>query len=118
MRDTARRPVVSSVISVGATFLLGISTLSACTLPGSGPDADDAMDQLARAITAELVERIVRGLHPPGTPLPPEPALCETFSVSRTVIREAMKVLQEKGLVQVRQGSGTVVIAQFSLISC
>lgn len=64
---------------------------------------------LAKAITAELVERIVRGLHPPGTPLPPEPALCETFSVSRTVIREAMKVLQEKGLVQVRQGSGTIV---------
>src|SRR5690242_11520983 len=64
---------------------------------------------LAKAITAELVERIVRGLHPPGAPLPPEPALCETFSVSRTVIREAMKVLQEKGLVQVRQGSGTIV---------
>lgn len=64
---------------------------------------------LGKAITAELVERVVRGLYPPGTPLPPEPVLCETFSVSRTVIREAMKVLQEKGLVQVRQGSGTIV---------
>jgi DNA-binding FadR family transcriptional regulator len=41
--------------------------------------------------------------------LPSEPALCEAFSVSRTVIREAVKVLQEKGLVQVRQGAGTVV---------
>src|SRR3954454_19537368 len=56
---------------------------------------------LASAITAELVDRIVRGEHPSGTSLPPEPALCETFSVSRTVIREAVKVLQEKGLVQV-----------------
>ena len=64
---------------------------------------------LASAVTAELVERIVRGLHAPGTPLPPEPALCETFSVSRTVIREAVKLLQEKGLVQIRQGSGTTV---------
>src|SRR5690242_14502058 len=64
---------------------------------------------LARAVTAELVGRIVRGVHPPGRPLPPEPALCETFSVSRTVVREAVKLLQEKGLVQVRQGSGTVV---------
>lgn len=64
---------------------------------------------LARAVTAELVDRIVRGRHEPGTPLPPEPALCETFSVSRTVVREAVKILQEKGLVQVRQGSGTVV---------
>jgi DNA-binding FadR family transcriptional regulator len=64
---------------------------------------------LASAVTAELVGRIVRGVHPSGTSLPPEPALCEAFSVSRTVIREAVKVLQEKGLVQVRQGAGTVV---------
>lgn len=64
---------------------------------------------LTRAVTAELVERIVRGAHPSGTPLPPEPALCEAFSVSRTVVREAVKVLQEKGLVQVRQGAGTMV---------
>ncbi len=64
---------------------------------------------LAQALAAELVERIVQGRHPSGSPLPPEPALCETFGVSRTVVREAVKVLQEKGLVQVRQGAGTVV---------
>ncbi|WNV87385.1 FadR/GntR family transcriptional regulator [Umezawaea sp. Da 62-37] len=67
---------------------------------------------LATAVTAELVARIVRGDHPQGTSLPPEPALCEAFSVSRTVIREAMKVLQEKGMVQVRQGAGTLVTPQ------
>jgi DNA-binding FadR family transcriptional regulator len=64
---------------------------------------------LARALTSELVDRIVRGVHPPGSTLPPEPVLCETFSVSRTVVREAVKILQEKGLVQVRQGAGTMV---------
>src|SRR5688572_948650 len=64
---------------------------------------------LAAAVTVEVVERIVRGLHPSGSPLPPEPVLCATFSVSRTVVREAVKILQEKGLVQVRQGSGTTV---------
>src|SRR5687768_14227358 len=64
---------------------------------------------LAAAVTAELVQRIVRGVHPSGSPLPPEPVLCETFSVSRTVVREAVKILQEKGLVQVRQGTGTIV---------
>ncbi|ONI80750.1 GntR family transcriptional regulator [Saccharothrix sp. ALI-22-I] len=64
---------------------------------------------LAKAVTAELVGRIVRGVHPSGTSLPPEPALGATFSVSRTVIREAVKILQEKGLVQVRQGAGTMV---------
>ncbi|MBB5803532.1 DNA-binding FadR family transcriptional regulator [Saccharothrix ecbatanensis] len=64
---------------------------------------------LATAVAVELVERIARGVHPSGTSLPPEPALCEMFSVSRTVIREAVKALQAKGLVQVRQGAGTVV---------
>jgi DNA-binding FadR family transcriptional regulator len=66
---------------------------------------------LAQALTAELVERIVQGRHPSGSPLPPEPALCATFGVSRTVVREAVKMLQEKGLVQVRQGAGTIVTA-------
>lgn len=78
--------------------------------PSSAPPAWSRRPaNLAKAVTAELVQRIVRGEHPPGAPLPPEPALCETFAVSRTVIREAVKILQEKGLVQVRQGAGTTV---------
>jgi len=81
----------------------------ATTTTVASPDWTRRPANLAKAVTAELVDRIVRGLHPPGTPLPPEPALCEMFSVSRTVVREAVKILQEKGLVQVRQGAGTVV---------
>jgi DNA-binding FadR family transcriptional regulator len=64
---------------------------------------------LSRAVATELVQRIVAGTYPPGSTLPTEPALCETFSVSRTVVRESVKMLQEKGLVRVRQGSGTVI---------
>jgi DNA-binding FadR family transcriptional regulator len=64
---------------------------------------------LARAVTTELVNRIVDGVHQPGTALPPEPILGDGFGVSRTVVREAVKLLQEKGLVQVRQGAGTIV---------
>ncbi|SES09231.1 DNA-binding transcriptional regulator, FadR family [Lentzea xinjiangensis] len=67
---------------------------------------------LTAAVTAELVQRVVRGSYAPGSALPPEPVLCETFSVSRTVIREAVKILQEKGLVRVRQGAGTTVTPQ------
>jgi DNA-binding FadR family transcriptional regulator len=69
---------------------------------------------LAKAVTEELVRRVVRGDYPPGSTLPAEHALCATFSVSRTVIREAVKVLQEKGLVQIRQGSGTTVLPSTS----
>ena len=73
------------------------------------PARDKRPATLAPAITAELVRRIVSGVHPPGTALPPEPALGDEFGVSRTVLREAVKILQEKGLVQVRQGAGTIV---------
>jgi DNA-binding FadR family transcriptional regulator len=87
--------------------------MTAVARPVEGDPAQPAWTRrpatLAAAVTTELVERIVRGIHPPGSPLPPEPVLCEAFAVSRTVVREAVKILQEKGLVQVRQGSGTTV---------
>ena len=78
----------------------------------SSPDLPDWARRPANlpgALAGELVQRVVRGQYPPGSTMPAEPALCESFSVSRTVVREAVKILQEKGLVQVRRGSGTVV---------
>ncbi|MEV5712767.1 FadR/GntR family transcriptional regulator [Amycolatopsis mediterranei] len=75
----------------------------------AAPDWVRRPANLASAVTAELVGRVVRGVHPSGSSLPAEPVLCESFSVSRTVVREAVKLLQAKGLVQVRQGAGTVV---------
>jgi DNA-binding FadR family transcriptional regulator len=73
------------------------------------PDWARRPANLANALAGELVQRIVRGQYPPESAMPSEPALCESYSVSRTVVREAVKMLQEKGLVQVRRGSGTVV---------
>jgi DNA-binding FadR family transcriptional regulator len=43
----------------------------------------------------------------PGESLPPEDALSAHFGVSRTVIRESVKRIEEKGLVTVVQGRGT-----------
>jgi GntR family transcriptional repressor for pyruvate dehydrogenase complex len=45
----------------------------------------------------------------PGEKLPPERELSELFGVSRTVVREAVKMLATKGLLEVRRGSGVVV---------
>ncbi len=45
-----------------------------------------------------------------GSSLPPEQNLADQFEVSRNVVREALKVLQERGLVKVVDGSGTFVI--------
>jgi GntR family transcriptional regulator, galactonate operon transcriptional repressor len=67
--------------------------------------------RLSAVVIDVLVDRIVSGEYSPDGLLPPEPALCRSFEVSRSVVREALKVLQEKGLVIVRQGHGTLVAA-------
>ncbi len=70
--------------------------------------------QIRRAnLTMQAVQQIqqfiVRGLLRPGDRMPPERQLSEQLGVSRTVIREATKQLQERGLVKVLTGSGTYV---------
>ncbi|AVA25355.1 FadR/GntR family transcriptional regulator [Rhizobium sp. NXC24] len=57
----------------------------------------------------ELGRRIVGGDYPVGSTLPNEPELVEQFGISRTVIREAMKCLAGKGLVEIKTRVGTRV---------
>jgi DNA-binding FadR family transcriptional regulator len=74
--------------------------------------ADDARIPAARlgvAVVHSLVNAIVTGEVPPGESLPPEGTLSAHFGVSRTVIRESVKRIEEKGLVTVVQGRGTQV---------
>ena len=57
----------------------------------------------------ELQEAILGGTFRPGGQLPTEAELCEMLGVSRTVVREALRVLEEDGLVTRRHGVGTFV---------
>lgn len=52
---------------------------------------------------------IVRGDFKPGQALPSEMRLCEMMKVSRTAVRDALRVLSGKGMVQARPKSGTRV---------
>jgi GntR family transcriptional regulator, galactonate operon transcriptional repressor len=65
-----------------------------------------------RGLHGQTVEtigsRIVRGRYAPGSSLPPE-ELEQEFGISKTVLREALRVLAAKGLVDARQKRGTVV---------
>lgn len=65
---------------------------------------------LAEAVIHALVQDVVTEKYAPGSALPTAAVLSETFKVSRTVIREALTALAEKGLVATRQGWGTVVL--------
>jgi DNA-binding FadR family transcriptional regulator len=65
--------------------------------------------RLASLILDELGHRIISGAFAAGDVLPTEPALCEEFGLSRTVVREGLKLLEGRGLVRVEQGRGTTV---------
>lgn len=58
-------------------------------------------------VVQELGERIVRGELRPGEVLPSEEVLASRMSVSRTALREAIKVLSAKGLIESRPKIGT-----------
>jgi GntR family transcriptional repressor for pyruvate dehydrogenase complex len=66
-------------------------------------------ESLSVQVAEQLQQFIVRGGLRPGDRLPPERELGEQLGVSRTVVREATKQLQERGLLKVMTGSGTYV---------
>ena len=57
----------------------------------------------------QLRQAILGGTFRPGSQLPTEAELCEMLGVSRTVVREALRVLEDEGLVARRHGVGTFV---------
>lgn len=65
--------------------------------------------RLGVAVVSDLVSAIVTGELSPSDVLPPEGVLSQRFGVSRTVIRESVKRVEEKGLLTVAQGRGTTV---------
>jgi len=60
-------------------------------------------------VVRELGTRIVAGDLKPGDVLPREDALAESMQVSRNALREALKVLAAKGLIEARPKTGTRV---------
>lgn len=65
--------------------------------------------RLFQEVVGQISEQIVGDQLQPGDRLPSERDLARQLCVSRTAVREAIRALEEKGLVEVRQGSGTYV---------
>jgi len=65
--------------------------------------------RLYEQIVQQIEESIVRGDLKPGDQLPAERELAQRFGVSRTAVREAVKALREKGLVEAYSGRGTFI---------
>ncbi len=65
--------------------------------------------RLYEQIVQQIEESIVKGTLKPGDQLPAERELAQRFGVSRTAVREAVKALREKGLVEAYSGRGTFI---------
>lgn len=65
--------------------------------------------RLVDRVVDEIQRLIFEGALKPGTKLPPEREFADQIGVSRTVVREAVHILVTKGLLETRQGVGTVV---------
>ena len=60
-------------------------------------------------IVDQIRELISAGRIKPGDRLPPERELAELFKASRNSVRDAIRVLEQMGLIESRQGDGTYV---------
>lgn len=72
-------------------------------------EASGLTHSLSEQVARELGRRIVAGTYRQGDLLEDEAALAARFGVSRSVIRDAVKLLVGKGLLAVRRGIGTRV---------
>ncbi|WP_291947707.1 FadR/GntR family transcriptional regulator [Chitinophaga sp.] len=67
---------------------------------------------LAEEVAGRLQDAIVSGKYVVEQQLPTEPELMAQYGVGRSSIREAIKILVNRGFVKVQQGLGTFVISQ------
>lgn len=80
-------------------------------LPDTTPGSHrlDRPQRLVPAVIQALVSRIVSGEFKPNSELPKEAEIVSQYGVSRTVIREALRVLEEKDMIAIQQGRATRV---------
>lgn len=74
------------------------------------PIAPIARAAVSEAVFAALTEEILSGRLAADEPLPSERELAEAFAVNRHAVREALKRLQQSGLVSISQGGRTRVL--------
>ncbi|MFD1832995.1 FadR/GntR family transcriptional regulator [Streptomyces desertarenae] len=80
-------------------------------MPLTSPRRSALADQVIEA----LRDQITSGEWPVGSRIPTEPELVEQLGVARNTVREAVRALAHNGLLDIRQGSGTYVVATSEL---
>jgi GntR family transcriptional regulator, transcriptional repressor for pyruvate dehydrogenase complex len=87
-------------------------------LDGAAIEPLEREQRLYERVVEKVLELISSGAWKPGFRLPPERELSEAFGVSRTVVREAVKALEARGVLESTTGSGVSVrLADFNMVS-
>ncbi|WP_406107714.1 FadR family transcriptional regulator [Streptomyces sp. NBC_01003] len=79
------------------------------------PLTSPSRSALSEQVIAGLRAQISSGEWPVGSRIPTEPELVEQLGVARNTVREAVRALAHNGLLDIRQGSGTYVVATSEL---
>jgi len=84
--------------------------------PGTPRTVKEKTRQVSEIVADDIIAFIKQQGLKRGDRLPTEPELMERYGVSRTALREAIKVLASSGVIEVRHGHGTFVLETQSLI--
>ncbi|OCP15603.1 MULTISPECIES: FadR/GntR family transcriptional regulator [unclassified Ensifer] len=76
---------------------------------GAAEEQVQRRPRVQKNVTRTIASDICADIFPVGSYLPRENDLCERYGVSRTVIRESLKILESKGMVRGRSRVGTIV---------
>jgi GntR family transcriptional repressor for pyruvate dehydrogenase complex len=109
MINMNRQPTPGAALSGAA---LSGAALSGAALSGqalSGPGARPA--RLPQWLADTIEEDVLAQGYPDDAQLPTETVLAQTYGVSRQVVREAARLLEDRGLVSIRAGRGMTVAA-------
>jgi DNA-binding FadR family transcriptional regulator len=91
----------------------GIGASRAAARDGEAKTPADALPPSPRgsaAVAAQLGRAISDGVYGHGERLPPEREIARSFGISRTTVRSALDLLEERNLIRRRIGSGTFVV--------
>ena len=73
-----------------------------------------ANKSVVERIVDQITNAIINGELKPGDKIPTEPELCETFNVGRNSVREAIKILEAYGVVEIRRADGTYIRQEYN----
>ena len=88
------------------------STQAAAAPRSQTKTARNRRNRLSDQIAEKIKDKLIADGLQPGDKLPTEPELADLYDVSRSVVREAGRILDERGLVDIRPGRG-MIVAEF-----